>query len=195
MIRKGFGNKAILMLHGRGSNAEDIISLSKHFNATSFAFTAINNEWYPSLFLDKKEKNEPYISDLIKLINRLINKIKKDYKKIYILGFSQGACLALEYGALHEVDGVIAFSGGFIGNDNELPKKTKTKNVVICCSSNDPFIPLKRAKKSAEIYKKNNANVLTNFYEANTHTITKEDIEIAKKIITKNHPKNNENIS
>jgi phospholipase/carboxylesterase len=195
MIKRGNGRKAILMLHGRGGSAEDIISLSKYFNATSYAFTAEKKEWYPFSFLEKKEKNEPYIKNSLDLIHKKIIEIKKEHDQVYVLGFSQGACLALEYGVLHKINGIIAFSGGFIGNDNELPSKTKTKNVVICCSSNDPFIPLERAKLSEEIYKKNNANVLTNFYEGNTHRITKEDIEIAKKIITKDPPKNNENIS
>jgi phospholipase/carboxylesterase len=195
MIKKGNGKKAILMLHGRGADAEDIIGLSKYFDATSYAFTANNNQWYPLPFLEKKEKNEPHIKNSLELIHIKINELRKKHDEIYILGFSQGACLALEYGALYEINGIIAFSGGFIGNDNELPQKTKTKNLCVCCSSNDPFIPLERAKLSAKIYINNNANVLTNFYEASTHTITKEDIEIAKKIITKAQPKNNENIS
>lgn len=190
MIIKGQGKKGILMLHGRGADAEDIISLSKYFNATSYAFTANNNQWYPYPFLENKEKNQPHIKNSLDLIHKHIEELKKNHDEIYLLGFSQGACLALEYGALHEINGIIAFSGGFIGNENELPSSVKTKNLAICCSSNDPFIPLDRAKLSAEIYKKNNAKVLTNFYLGNSHTITKEDIELAKKI-TKDQPKNN----
>lgn len=185
MIKRGNGKKAILMLHGRGADAEDIISLSHNFDATCYAFTAKNNQWYAFSFLEKKEKNELDIKNSLDLIHKHVERLRKNHDEIYILGFSQGACLALEYGALYEVNGIIAFSGGFIGNENELPSKTKTKNLCVCCSSNDPFIPLERAKLSAKIYKKNNANVLTNFYEGNTHTITKEDIEVARKIIYK----------
>ena len=185
MIKKGTGKTAILMLHGRGGDAEDIISLSNYFNATSYAFSAEKHEWYPFSFLVERNKNEPYLKNNLKIINQMISILKKEHNKVFLLGFSQGACLALDYGSKYEIDGIIAFSGAFIGDEEELPKKTKTKNVLICCSSDDPFIPLERAKISAEIYKKNGANVITNFYDGNTHFISSKDIELAKKLIEK----------
>lgn len=185
MITRGKGEDAILMLHGRGGDAEDIISISEHFNAKCYAFTANGNEWYPKSFLEMRLNNEPFLSMSLKKVDEVINELKKHHNKVCILGFSQGACIALEYGAKHEVDCVIAFSGGFIGSVNELPKSTNkhTKKVFISCSSNDPFIPLGRAKLTAEIFKQNGSDVITNFYEGASHTITKEDIELAKKIL------------
>lgn len=180
MIKKGKGKKAILMLHGRGADAENILGLHELFNATSYSFTAKNNEWYPEPFTKPKKDNEPRLSESMSEIHKAVEKIKKEHDEVYILGFSQGACLATEYGAKHEVDGVIAFSGGFIGQENELVKETKTKKVFISCSTNDPFIPLERAKKTAEIYKENDAEVKTKFYEGHSHTITREEIQEAK---------------
>lgn len=180
MIKKRKGKKAILMLHGRGADAENILGISEFFEATSYAFTAERNEWYPYPFMQPRKENEPKLSESLKRVEEAIQEIRKEHEEIYILGFSQGACLALEYGAKHELQGIIAYSGGFIGTDSELQKETKTKKILICCSSNDPFIPLKRAKQTAETYKENKAHVTTNFYEGNTHTITRKDIELAK---------------
>lgn len=56
MIQKGKGEKAILMLHGRGGNAEDILRLSNFFDTTSYAFTAENSAWYPYSFMRLKKK-------------------------------------------------------------------------------------------------------------------------------------------
>ena len=180
MIIKGEGKKAILMLHGRGANAEDIISLHELFNATSYAITAENNEWYPKPFMQQKQENEPKLSQSLKIIHETTKKIREKHSEVYILGFSQGACLALEYSAENKVNGVIAFSGGLIGQEHELVKEIKTKKAFISCSTNDPFIPITRAKKTAEIYKENQADTKTNFYEGNTHTITKQEIQEAK---------------
>ena len=183
MIQKGQGEKAILMLHGRGGDAENIITLAEFFKATSYAITANNNEWYPQPFMKPRKENQPNLNENLEKIDEIIKKLKKTHKEVFILGFSQGACLALEYGTKHEVTGIIAFSGGLIGTDEELQTKTKTKKILICCSEKDPFIPIDRAKKTQEIYEENGAEVKTNFYGGTTHTITREDIEIAKEII------------
>ena len=183
MISRGSGRKAILMLHGRGADAEDIIGISRFFDAKCYAFTAEGNAWYPAPFMQPKKSNDPFISNNLDKINEVISNLKKEHDEVFLLGFSQGACLALEYGArFDDVSGVIAFSGGFIGSDDELPSSFLTQKAVICCSFNDPFIPLKRAEASADICKRGGAVVKTNFYEGATHTITNKDIELAKTI-------------
>lgn len=183
MITRGEGERAILMLHGRGADAEDIIGISRFFNAKSYAFTADNNEWYPFSFLNTRESNEPHILNNLAKVHKVISSLKKEHGEVFLLGFSQGACLALEYGALYDdVSGIIAFSGGFIGEVGELPKSFKVKKVVICSSRNDPFIPLSRAELSAMICKNSGAVVQTNFYDGTSHTITKEDIALAKSL-------------
>ena len=183
LIKRGEGKKAILMLHGRGGSAEDIISLSHNFDATSYAFTANNNAWYPMPFMRARNLNEPYLSESLNQIKEAIEFIRKNHDEVFVLGFSQGACLALEIGAMEDLRGVIAFSGGFIGEDNELLSSVKTKNVFISCSFEDPFIPLKRAQDSAKIYEYKGAKVFTNFYAGQSHHITPKDIKIAREII------------
>ena len=183
MIKRGEGKKAILMLHGRGGNAEDIMSLSSNFDATTFAFTAENNQWYPLPFMRAKELNEPYLSNSLTKIKKAIEEIKKEYEEVFVLGFSQGACLALEIGSILELEGIIAFSGGLIGEDKELTSSFKTKKVFVSCSFEDPFIPLERAKVSAKKYEEQGAKVTTNFYPGQSHHITPTDIKLAKNIL------------
>ncbi len=183
MIKKGSGEKAILMLHGRGGDAENILTLAENFKASCYGFSAPGNRWYPFPFNQKKEVNEPYLSKSLGVLHEKILELKKSHEEIYLLGFSQGACLALEYASKNQVNGVIAFSGGLIGEDYELEVKTRN-DVFIGCSENDPFIPLDRAVKSAELFKEKGGRVLTLFYPGDTHFITDEEIKLANKIIS-----------
>ena len=176
ILKEGTGEDAILMLHGRGSTAEDILTLSKFFNMSSYAFTSKNNQWYPLPFMFPKSQNEPYLSESLSLVRDAYTKLKESHNKVFILGFSQGACLALEYASKNYVDGVIAFSGGLIGESNELNVETKS-NIFLSCSDNDPHIPLNRLMETIKIFKDNNSNLISFIYSNNSHTITSEEIQ------------------
>ena len=171
---------AVLMLHGRGSNAEDIIGLSSVFKSLAcYAFTANYNQWYPKPFNMHKNENEPFLSESLNQVDEAYNTLKKKHSKVYLLGFSQGACLALEYASKKIADGVIAFSGGLIGADNELNVNISDTKVFVSCSKNDPFIPLDRAQKTQELFQTAGNNVTSFFYEGSTHMITSKEIDYA----------------
>lgn len=182
LLKYGDGKNAILMLHGRGSSAEDIIGLASSFDAVSFAFTADGNQWYPQRFMVPKRDNEPFLSSNLDNISQIIDKLKQGYEKVFLLGFSQGACLALEYASKNDVDGVIAFSGGLIGSDDELAVEKKC-DVFISCSKNDPHIPFERAEKTVELFEKADGTVKKYFYEGSTHMITPREMDMAKDMI------------
>src|SRR5512143_3153649 len=98
---------AMIMLHGRGATAESILSLANEFDDDGFAYLApqaANNTWYPYRFLEPIERNEPWLSSALHIIDDLIASVIAagiPAKRIMLLGFSQGACLTLEYAARH----------------------------------------------------------------------------------------------
>src|SRR5450755_420139 len=112
--------KVLIMVHGRGGTAEDILSLAMHLNVKDFALMApqaTNNSWYPLSFLSRPADNEPWLSSALEIIGDTVKEIEAGgiaRENIYFLGFSQGACLTLEFvtrnAALY--GGVIAFTGG-----------------------------------------------------------------------------------
>lgn len=116
--------KALIMLHGRGSNAQDILSLSQYFPVKDFALLApqaTNNTWYPYSFLEPPKQNEPWLYSALSLLKEIVEDIKAEgitEENMYFLGFSQGACLALEFVTRHATryGGIAAFSGGLIGD-------------------------------------------------------------------------------
>ena len=114
---------AMVMIHGRGATAESILSLANEFDAQGFAYLApqaAGNVWYPHRFLEPVEANEPYLSAALAAIDDVLEKTKTagiPVEKTMLLGFSQGACLALEYAARRakRYGGVVGLSGGLIG--------------------------------------------------------------------------------
>src|SRR6266540_3122619 len=114
---------AVIAIHGRGSSAEDILGLARQVAAADVLFVApqaAGSSWYPYSFLSPIPQNEPYLSSALRLIAALVDDIVAEgvpHERVGILGFSQGACLSLEFAARHarRYAAVIALSGGLIG--------------------------------------------------------------------------------
>ncbi len=185
--------KVLIMLHGRGASAEDIISLSEFLPVDDFYITApqaTNNSWYPYGFMVPIQQNEPWLSSALELVNGCVADIKKagiTSENIFILGFSQGACLTLEYSTRYAQrwGGVLAFTGGLIG-DQIYPAhysgSFKSTPVFISNSNNDPHVPLVRSEDSKSLMEKMGANVSLQVYPGRPHTILQEELTLASKL-------------
>lgn len=188
--------KILVMLHGRGGSAEDILAMRGHLNVEEFAFLApqaTNNSWYPKSFLAPPSENEPWLSSALDAVDDLVEKIKNQgiaTENIYFLGFSQGACLTLEYVARNpeKYGGVAAFTGGLIGdkiNQDEYSGDLAGTPVFIGSGNPDAHVPVERVQRTGEILNKMNASVRVEIYENRPHTISQEEIEQANKLIFK----------
>jgi phospholipase/carboxylesterase len=186
--------KVLVMLHGRGANAEDILSLASYLHVKDFALVApqaTSNTWYPYSFLAPPTNNEPWLSSAIKVVGEVVADVMADgfeASEIYFLGFSQGACLALEYVARNaqRYGGVVAFTGGLIGDkiyaENYAGDFGGTP-VFIGSSNPDPHVPVERVKESVGILKKMNADVHERIYNGMGHTINEEEITLANELV------------
>src|SRR5688572_28022387 len=150
---------AMILLHGRGAGAQDILSLSTYLDRPGLAFLAPQAEgytWYPNRFIFPIEQNEPHLSSALKTIDRIVKEVETrgiTTDKIFIGGFSQGACLASEYVIRNprRYGGLIAFSGGYIGplNVQRSPGgDLQGMPAFLGCSDIDPHIPLQRVKET-----------------------------------------------
>lgn len=194
----GKAEYALVLLHGRGGNAEDIMILANEFCDDRFyiaAPQATDNSWYPNSFLAPESSNEPWLTSALHTVERLVNTILKDIQseKIFIMGFSQGACLSLEFAGRYPAGyaGIAAFSGGLIGEKIKPEKYTGSfpgTKIFIGNSDNDPHIPMERAGASAELFKNLGAEVLLRIYPGMGHTITPEEIEDVRSFMNL-HPK------
>ena len=186
--------KALIMIHGRGANANDILSVADYLNVNDFALLApqaTNNTWYPYSFMAPASQNEPWLSSSLNLIKDLLNEITEKgiaSENIYFLGFSQGACLALEFVARNaeKYGGVVAFTGGLIGDTIHTKNYTGDFNktpIFIGSSNPDPHVPVERVYETAKILKKMNAVVTQKLYNDMGHMILQDEIDIANKLV------------
>jgi phospholipase/carboxylesterase len=184
----------MIMIHGRGADAGGMLRLADELNIENFAFAAPqadNNTWYPYSFLEPVDKNEPYLSNSLKKITLLTSSLlEKGFtsENLFYLGFSQGACLTLEYTARNpkHYGGVFALSGGLIGKSGsnfQYEGNFTHTTVFLGCSDNDPHIPLDRVNMSEKIFKELNADVTKRIYSNMGHTINSDELEYVKNSI------------
>ena len=186
--------KAVIMLHGRGASADDILGLAQHLNVSDFAVLApeaTNSTWYPYPFIAPPKQNEPWLSSALTLIGEIVSDINNagiSSQNIYFVGFSQGACLTLEFVTRNAQTwgGVAAFTGGLIG-DKIYPENYRGDfqgtPVFIGTSDPDPHIPVERVHESEKIIKSMNASVTKKIYPNIGHTITMEEIRLANSLV------------
>ena len=188
--------KALIMLHGRGANAEDILSLAENLDVTDYlqaAPQASGNSWYPNSFLAIPRNNEPWLSSALDLVHIVVGGfIKQGIKKenIYFLGFSQGACLTLEYTARNaqRYGGIVAFTGGLIGDKiyKENYKGNFSNTPVFIGTSNPDFhVPVERVRETANIFSTMGADLTEKIYPNMGHTINQDEINHANRLIFK----------
>ena len=186
--------KAMVMIHGRGAYAEDILSLAGYFPVKDFALIAPqaeNNTWYPYSFLVPPKQNEPWLSSALEVLDEVVSDINNEGitpENIYFLGFSQGACLMLEFITRNakKYGGVVAFTGGLIG-DKIYPENYNGDfnhtPIFIGSSNPDPHVPVERVNATTQILKNMHADVTEKIYLNMGHTINNDEIEQANTLI------------
>lgn len=185
---------AIIMVHGRGSSAHDIISLAYEIdlpNTSYLAPQAKNNSWYPLSFFSPIEMNEPNLSSSLEVLDSITAMLKQkgfSSEQIYLLGFSQGACLSLEYAARNsqKFGGIFGLSGGVIGEAVRLENYSgdlESTEVFLGCSDVDPHIPFQRVNETEEVFKKLNANVTKRIYKGMAHTVNRDEIDFVRTLL------------
>ena len=185
----------MILIHGRGASAQDILTLSNHFKRESFAYLALqatNSTWYPQRFIMPQKDNEPWLSSAKARVGDALQMALDagiPHEKIIFLGFSQGACLATEYPARNpnRYGGIIALSGGLIGTDDEISGYTGTLDntpVFLGCSDVDFHIPKERVQATAEALKGIGGDVTMKLYTGMDHIVNMDEIEQVKQIMT-----------
>ena len=194
----GTATKALIMLHGRGGSATDILSLAAHLRVADFALLAPQapgNSWYPQSFLAPPAQNEPYLSAALASVAQAVAEAQRHGitpENLYFGGFSQGACLTLEYVARHATryGGVVAFTGGLIGDrvyaENYQGDFAGTP-IFIGTSDPDFHVPVERVRASTALLTRLGAAVTEKVYPNMGHTISQEEIILANNLIF-NHP-------
>jgi phospholipase/carboxylesterase len=179
--------KAIILLHGRGASAESILSLADYLKLADFSIfapQAAQRTWYPYGFMASDQGNLSALNSSLQQVSLLFQFLIENGKapeQIYVMGFSQGACLSLEFAArsAQKLGGVVAFTGGLIGEKLEEKKYSgdfQGTPILLSSSAHDMHVPAKRIYDSAQLLQKMGAEVSLKFFEDELHTIRPEEL-------------------
>jgi predicted esterase len=185
---------AMLMVHGRGARAEDILSIADQLTQPGFAYfapQAFENTWYPNRFLVPLSDNEPWLSSALAFVGAVLAQIANagiPPERTMLLGFSQGACLTLEFAARNarRYGGVVGFSGALIGPDDtprDYAGSMVGTPVFLGCSDVDFHVPKERVQDTAEVFRHLGGTVTERFYPNMEHTVNQDEIDFVREMM------------
>ena len=149
------------------------------------------NTWYPYSFLNPLADNQPGLDSGLQAIADIVAYIESKgipAEKIIIGGFSQGACLSMEFVARNakRFGGAFAYSGGVIG-PLDMPREyggsLDGTPVFLGCSDVDFHIPVERVHETADVMTALGGNVTKNIYPQMGHTVNMDEIEHVKQMM------------
>lgn len=182
---------AMVLIHGRGATAQSMLPLADELAHPDFSYLALQaagNTWYPHSFLATIESNEPFLSSALLAVGEALDQLAGAGilpERTILLGFSQGACLALEFAARHarRYGGVVGLSGGLIGPDGtprDYPGSLADTPVFLGCSDPDFHIPRERVLHSADVLRDLGGEVTVKLYPGLSHTINQDELDAVR---------------
>jgi glyoxalase family protein len=187
-------NAALILVHGRGGSAREMLRLAREIadgTVACVAPQASGHTWYPYSFLSPLDQNEPGLSSGLAVLEALVRETIEagvPRKRVALLGFSQGACLALEFVARSagRYGGVIGLSGGLIGppgTPRDYPGSLNATPILLGCSDVDPHIPLERVEETATVLTGLGGEVTKRIYPGLGHTVNRDELDRARAML------------
>jgi len=189
---------AIILLHGRGGSGKDMLGLGRELatnrpKVALLAPQAAGGTWYPQRFLEPLAHNEPYLTSALDVVAETFDELLAGHiarERILLVGFSQGACLALEFAARHpqRYGAVVGLSGAVIGPPGlkrDLTGSLHGTPVFLGCGDTDPHIPVASVHESTAIFRAIGAEVQERIYPQMPHTVNDDEISIVAELVAR----------
>jgi phospholipase/carboxylesterase len=180
-----------VLLHGRGRDTEDVLSLADRIGDPSVAFlapAASDGTWYPQSFLAPLADNEPWLSSALGVVEALMASLG-DHRRVVLGGFSQGACLAAEYALRHPAryGGLLLYTGGFIGPPGTVPPRMGAFEGTPCylgTSDPDGWVPPERVRETAAALTALGATVELDVFCGMEHIVNDQEIAAGRVLLS-----------
>lgn len=182
----------LVLLHGRGASAEGMLDLYRMLEGgpslAALAPQAAGGTWYPHSFLAPIESNQPFLDSALARVESIVAELLASgiaSRRIALLGFSQGACLACEFVARHprRYGAVIAFTGGLIGPEGTPRTYAGSLDgtpVFLGSSDPDAHVPFARVRETEAVFTRMGAVVEVRRYPGMPHTINEDELDAAR---------------
>lgn len=182
---------AMIMLHGRGATSQDILSLVPLLAQPHFAYLApqaSGNTWYPNRYLAPIADNEPWLSSALAFVDQVLGQVERagiPPERTMLLGFSQGACLTLEFAARYarRYGGVAGLTGALIGPEDtprSYPGALDGTPVFIGCSDVDIHVAKEHALETANVLMRLGGQVTLRLYPNMGHEVNQNEIDFVR---------------
>jgi predicted esterase len=184
----------LVLVHGRGGTAEDILSLYPELEIeylAALAPQAAGQTWYPHSFLVPTDSNQPYLDSALRKLASVVHDLLArgvPAERIAVLGFSQGACLTSEFVARNprRYGAVMVLTGGVIGppgTQRNYPGSLAGTRVFLGCGDPDPHIPFARVLESESVFQRMGAEVEVRRYPGRPHTISRDELDVCRTML------------
>lgn len=184
----------LVLVHGRGATAESILSLYPEIGLPTLAALApqaAGGSWYPLSFLAPIEANQPDLDSALRRLESLVAGVLAlgvASERIALLGFSQGACLTLEFIARHprRYGAVMGLTGGLIGppgTPRDYPGSLDGTPIFLGTSDPDPHVPFQRVQETADVLIRMGGKVELRRYPGMPHTISDDELEACRGLL------------
>jgi phospholipase/carboxylesterase len=184
----------LILVHGRGVGAESILSLHAELGLPGLAALApqaAGFTWYPHSFLAPLEANQPFLDSALHRLESLVADLLArgvPSDRIALLGFSQGACLTLEYTGRHprRYGAVMGLTGGLIGppgTPRDYPGSLSGTPVFLGSSDPDPHVPFERVRETAAVLTRMGGVVELRRYPGMPHTINEDELNACRLLL------------
>ena len=184
----------VILLHGRGGSAEDILSLAREFELPQLAYfapQAAGHSWYPNSFMATVASNQPWLCSALNKVESIVQMAQDAgiaADRVAVGGFSQGACLATEFVASHpkRYAALFALTGGLVGPPgSDLAHQGSLAGTPAFFGSGDPdpHVPWQRVRDSAQVLESMGAIVNVKRYPGRGHTVSSEELAITRELL------------
>jgi phospholipase/carboxylesterase len=194
---RGLAERAGILLHGRSRTKQEMLDLAAGLEIGGtrwIAPYADNGLWYPGRFMEPLESNEPFLTRSVERCHRLLQDASEggrlDAGQLFIVGFSQGACIALEYALRHpdSCAAIVAFSGCLMGPAGTQWRQAEGKTlrglrVFLTGSDMDEWIPEERTRQTAQVLASLGAEIEMHVYPSRPHMVSNLELAEARSFL------------
>jgi phospholipase/carboxylesterase len=181
-----------VLLHGRGRDPDDVLSLAERIGDPEVAWVApaaADHSWWPGSFLAPFAENEPWLSSALGAVDALLHSLAVDRSRVVLGGFSQGACLASEYALRNpgRYGGLLLYTGGFCGPRGTVPPRIgsfEETPVYMGTSDPDGWVPLWRVQETSSVLSALGAVVEVDVFEGMDHLVNDAEIAAGRALLS-----------
>jgi phospholipase/carboxylesterase len=191
--RRGEAGLAGVLLHGRDRSREEKVVLASSFGVDGIRWLAPASDtgsWYPGRFFDPLSANEPFLSQAIEQIDLVVDEASEGGRlapdRIVMVGFSQGACLTLEYALRRpgRVGALIVLTGALIAPERTFPAHTLSGiRVLLTGSDADDWVSAEAVRHTAHVLESHGADVQLHIYSGRPHIVSEAELDEARQFL------------